>query len=135
MLTTTKLLFKTQPAIRREQDRSNHSGDVAVASLTPHSSGHRRPPWGPSPCSLRPGLPTLPFPAMAAMPRIPATAYVPQTREGPPCLPNLRQPVTSDTCSSFVCFKISAYLSNPLWVSLLLLCAAFPSSSFLDQHT
>ena len=114
MLTTTKLLFKTQLAIRREQNRPNHSGDAAVASLTPHSSGHRCPPWGPSPCSPWPGLPTLLLPATAATPHIPATAYLPQTREAPPCLPNLQQPVTSDTCSS-VCFTISAYPSNPLW--------------------
>lgn len=30
----------------------------------------------------------------------------------PPCLQDLQQPVTSDTSSPFVCFKISAYLST-----------------------
>ena len=106
-------IFVSKPKQQSEGKRaeSHHSGDAAIASLTPHSSSHRRPPRG-SPGSLWPGPPTLLSPAMGATHHTPAPACLPQTREAPPCLQDLQQPVTSDMSFPFVCFKISAYLST-----------------------
>lgn len=131
MLTTTKLLFQNPSGNQKGREPNPITVETRPSPRLLHSSGHRRPS-GVSGFPVT-WLPTLLSPPMGATPHIPATAYLPQTREAPPCLADL--PVTSDTSSSSICFKISTYLSNPLWVSHLLLCGAFPSLSFLDHCT